>query len=100
MGIEFFLGINYYLFWSCCSFAKYILELKTLGLKGVSFPMITCLILEQLEFDLKVGVAFIVSLMSFLAETESFYLEVIYAGIKKYPSFLMFSLLEFLIYMV
>ena len=60
MGIEFLLGIKYYLFWSCCSFAKYIaiLELKTLGLKGISFPLITCLILEELEFDSKASVAF------------------------------------------
>ena len=59
MGIEFLLDITYYLFWSCYSFAQYIaiLELKTLGLKRISFPLITCLMLEELEFDSKASAA-------------------------------------------
>lgn len=87
MGIEFILGVKLLSFNLVAALP--ILELKGLELKGVGFPLVAFLILEELEFDSGSVPSVRVSLLS-SAETEMFYLGPLHAGIKMYSSLLCF----------
>lgn len=91
MDIEFILDVKYYILilLQLCK-VYFHFRIENIGAQSGKFPIGSVL-------DIRSQPSFRVYLLSCLANTERFYLEPLHAGTKKYLSFFVFSMLEFII---